>query len=105
MTLGEGGFCLRGVTGFIGNLDAAIVLLRIAAGELRVLRQGHLGHQGSQGWVGNALEPDYAFPAETIETLRSRLAAPLLGLTAYYDPLEPALVAGALAAGVRRLTT
>jgi dethiobiotin synthetase len=55
------------------------------------------------GWVANAVDPDYAYAAETIETLRTRLPAPLLGVTAWQDPFEPNKIAAALDAGTRRL--
>ncbi len=55
------------------------------------------------GWIANALEPDYAYRAETIDTLNSRLPVPLLGVTAHYDPLDSGLVATALEVGVRKL--
>lgn len=55
------------------------------------------------GWVANAVDPGYAYRAETIDTLSTRIEAPLLGATAWHEPLDPAMIDRALAAWERRL--
>ena len=55
------------------------------------------------GWVANAVDPAYRYQTETIDTLKARIPAPLLGITAWHDPPEPGVIAPALEAGGRHL--
>jgi dethiobiotin synthetase len=51
------------------------------------------------GWVANAVDPGYRYQTETIDILRKGIPAPLLGVTAWYDPFDGDAVAAALGAG------
>ena len=57
------------------------------------------------GWVANSIDPGFTYHAETIETLITRIPAPLLGVTAWHDPLDHDRIASALESGGPRLWT
>ncbi|MFT4580612.1 MAG: dethiobiotin synthetase [Gammaproteobacteria bacterium] len=40
------------------------------------------------GWIGNVVDPDYAYRQETISTLQRRVDAPLLGITEWREPSD-----------------
>lgn len=52
------------------------------------------------GWVGNAIDPDYALPAENLATLRALLPAPCLGVVGHGEA-TPVFDLRPLAGGAR----
>jgi len=46
------------------------------------------------GWIANKVDPDYAGVDKTVETLASRISAPLLATLPYLPSLDVALLAG-----------
>jgi dethiobiotin synthetase len=52
------------------------------------------------GWVANRVDPNMLYPNENIETLRARLAAPLLGVIPHLAPLDAARAADHLDIGL-----
>jgi len=73
-------------------LDLSVVLvvgLRLGCLSHAMLTAESIVRRGVRwvGWVGNAIDPDMACPAENIETLRIRLPVPCLGIHSY-QPVE-----------------
>ncbi|WP_151632167.1 dethiobiotin synthase [Noviherbaspirillum aerium] len=87
---GVGGFCVP----LTEQLDTADLAQQLALPVIMVvgLRLGCISHalltaeaiaaRGLRlaGWVANAVDPQMRFQAENVDTLRTRLAAPLLGV-------------------------
>ena len=48
------------------------------------------------GWVGNCIDPDFGRPAANIDTLRSRIPAPCLGVVPHRRPPDADVAADAL---------
>jgi len=55
------------------------------------------------GWVANIIDPGYAFQADSIDVLRKRIPAPLLGVTDRHNPIDNDAVREGLRPGVTRL--
>ncbi|HJP36636.1 MAG TPA: dethiobiotin synthase [Gammaproteobacteria bacterium] len=55
------------------------------------------------GWVANSVDPGYGYQRATIATLKARIAAPLIGITAWHDPLDRDRIATDLAPGGHNL--
>ena len=55
------------------------------------------------GWVANIIDPNHGFQTDTIDVLRRRMPAPLLGVTRRHDPIDGAAITDALSVGVKGL--
>jgi dethiobiotin synthetase len=44
------------------------------------------------GWIGNLVEPDMAAQSGNLDTLRTKLSAPCLGVVPWLDDPSPKLV-------------
>lgn len=105
---------VEGVGGFLVPLneeqdtsDLAILLglpvILVVGMRLGCLNHALLSAQAIQakglvmaGWVANQLDPGMAYFAENIDTLRTRLPAPLLGILPHQPSVDARLFAGLL---------
>jgi dethiobiotin synthetase len=111
----------EGAGGFLVPLDAhrscaeIPLLLRMEVVLVVGLRLGCLNHAlltveaiaarglPLAGWVGNRIDPEFARPDANVETLRSRIAAPCLGIVPWMDKADVAAAAMHLASASRLL--
>lgn len=76
------------------TLDLSVVLvvgLRLGCLSHALLTAESIVHRGVRwvGWVGNAIDPDMACPADNIAALRERLPVPCLGIHSYQPAGSP----------------
>ena len=86
------------------QLDVVLVVgLRLGCLNHALLTADAIAQRGLRlrGWVGNAIDPHFARPAANIDTLRTRLIAPCLGLFSYAPASTAHDVAKILATGLR----
>jgi len=75
-----------------------VVGLRLGCINHALLSAESIGRHGLPlvGWVANSIDPQMACAQENLDTLRARLAAPLLGVIAHQVPPDPSHIAGDL---------
>jgi dethiobiotin synthetase len=79
------------------RLDLPVILvvgLRLGCINHALMTEVCIGLSGCRlaGWVSNLVEPDMAAQAGNLETLRTRLSAPCLGVVPWLDDPSPDLV-------------
>ena len=111
---GDAFHVVEGVGGFLvplgDDLDTVDLARAVALPVVLVvgLRLGCLNHAlltaraiaasglALAGWIANAIDPEMSVPDENVETLRTRLAAPLLGRFPWRERPEPRELAALL---------
>lgn len=75
-----------------------VVGLRLGCINHALLSAESIGRHGLPlaGWVANGIDPEMACAQENLDTLRARIAAPLLGVVAHHVPPDPVRAAAAL---------
>jgi dethiobiotin synthetase len=79
------------------QLDLPIILvvgLRLGCINHALMTEACIGLSGCRlaGWVGNLVEPDMAAQSGNLDTLRTKLSAPCLGVVPWLDDPSPKLV-------------